>query len=279
MTNLIPIGRFAQITHLSVKALRIYAHEGLLQPMYVDPESGYRYYTLAQAALAARIRLLRLVDMPLEEIRAVLQASDAETVQAHLTNHQQRITDRMARDQQALLLLQRVHDHPDAFLSFEVQIKEVPDQPLLSLSVHAAYGTFGQAIRSAFGALVTFATETGAYAPGQPPLVIIHQYTPEEYKEGGTAFEVCLPTLRLGEGKQSIVSTLLPGGKVASVVHVGPYHELELIYPMLGAWIEAHGYVIAGPPRNLLLTNHAVVSDPAGYQTEAQWPITTGAGR
>ena len=61
MTNLIPIGRFAQITHLSVKALRIYAQEGLLQPIYVDPESGYRYYTLAQATLAARIRLLRLV--------------------------------------------------------------------------------------------------------------------------------------------------------------------------------------------------------------------------
>jgi hypothetical protein len=29
MTNLIPIGRFAQITHLSVKASRIYADEGL----------------------------------------------------------------------------------------------------------------------------------------------------------------------------------------------------------------------------------------------------------
>ena len=28
MTKLIPIGRFAQITHLSVKALRIYADEG-----------------------------------------------------------------------------------------------------------------------------------------------------------------------------------------------------------------------------------------------------------
>src|SRR5215467_10429376 len=116
MTNLIPIGRFAQITHLSVKALRIYANEGLLQPMYVDPESGYRYYTLAQAALAARIRLLRLVEMPLEEIRAVLQASDPETVQTHLTSHQQRITNRMTRDKQSLLLLQRILEGPDAFL-------------------------------------------------------------------------------------------------------------------------------------------------------------------
>jgi DNA-binding transcriptional MerR regulator len=59
MTNLMSIGRFAQITHLSVKALRIYAREGLLLPMYVDPESGDRYYSLTQAAVTARIRLLR----------------------------------------------------------------------------------------------------------------------------------------------------------------------------------------------------------------------------
>src|SRR5215831_17536870 len=154
MRDWIPIGRFAQLTHLSVKALRLYAKAGLLQPVYVDPESGYRYYTLAQAALAARIRLLRLIDMPLEEIYVVVQASDPEVMQAHLTTHQQRLTTRIARDQQSLLLLQRVCDQPDAFLSFEVQIKEVPDQPLLSVSAQAAHGTFGQAIRAVFGAVI-----------------------------------------------------------------------------------------------------------------------------
>jgi DNA-binding transcriptional MerR regulator len=276
MTDLIPIGRFAQITHLSVKALRICAKEGLLQPVYVDPDSGYRYYTLAQAAIAARIRLLRLIDMPLEEIRAVLQVTDLEAMQAYLSTHQQRIQDRIARDQQALLLLQRIRDQPDAFLSFEVRVKEVPDRPVLSVSTHAGYGTFGQTIRAAFGTLVSFATEMAVDAPSSPPVVIIHQYTPQEYQEKGTHFEVCLPVPRLMGGGEGIVSTLLPGGIVASVVHVGPYHELELIYPMLGAWIEAHGYRITGPPRNLILTNHARVSDPAGYQTEVQWPITPG---
>jgi len=244
----------------------------------VDPESGYRYYTLAQTNLAARIRLLRLVEMPLEEIRAVLQASDPETVQTHLTGHQQRITNRMTRDKQSLLLLQRILEGPDAFLSFEAQVKEVPDQPLLSLSVHAAYGTFGQAIRSSFGTLIAYANEMGVYTPDQPPLIILHQYTPKEPQDGGTDFEVCLPIPHLFEGTRGIVSTLLPGGTVASVVHVGPYHELELIYPMLGSWIEVHGYVITGPPRNLILTNHALETDSAGYQTEVQWPIAIGAG-
>ena len=276
MTDLIPIGRFAQITHLSVKALRIYAKAGLLLPVYVDPESGYRYYTLAQAALAARIRLLRLVEMPLEEIRTILQAPDVEAVQTHLTTHQHRLTDRMARDRQSLLLLQRVRDQPDAFLSFEVQIKEVKDQPLLSVSVQAASGTFGPAIRSAFGTLFAFVAETGVSTADHPPLIILHQYTPAVGQDDQTAFEVCLPISRLIESRQGIVSTLLPGGTVASVVHVGPYHELELIYPMLGAWIEVHGHRIAGPPRNLLVTNPTHSADPAGYHTEVQWPITPG---
>jgi DNA-binding transcriptional MerR regulator len=276
MTKLIPIGRFAQITHLSVKALRIYADEGLLQPKYVDPESGYRYYALAQAALAARIHLLRLADMPLEEIREVIQATDPEVVRMLLTSHYQRIADRIARDQQALLLLQRLLEKTDAFLSFSVTVKEVPDQPLISLRTHAAYGTFGQAIRSAFGALMTYALTEKVYSPEKSPLVIIHQYTPQEYMEAGTDFEVCLPVQRLLEGMHGIVSTILPGGTVASVVHVGPYHELEIIYPALGAWIEEHGYVITGPPRNVILTNYALVTDSAGYQTEVMWPITKG---
>src|SRR5215472_8801142 len=103
MTNLIPIGRFAQITQLSLKALRLYAETGLLLPTYVDPESGYRYYSLAQAALAARIRLLRSVDMSLEDIRAALQAPDEAAVGQLLARQQQRLSARITRDQEALL--------------------------------------------------------------------------------------------------------------------------------------------------------------------------------
>ncbi|HEX6554586.1 MAG TPA: MerR family transcriptional regulator, partial [Ktedonobacteraceae bacterium] len=207
MSNLIPIGRFAQITHLSAKALRIYAEEGLLQPMYVDPTSGYRYYSLAQATLAARIRLLRLVDMPLEEIHAVLQATNQELVQLLLTRHQ------------------RVLEKPDAFMSFTVKIKEVLDQPLISIWTHAAAGTFGQVIRSTLRVLLTYATDTGVYCSEQPPLVILHQSTQEQNMEAGTGLEIGLPVQRMVEGERGIVSAMLPGGPVASIIHLGPYHE------------------------------------------------------
>ena len=40
--ELLPIGRFARVSGLTVKALRHYDEIGLLQPAYVDEESGYR---------------------------------------------------------------------------------------------------------------------------------------------------------------------------------------------------------------------------------------------
>jgi effector-binding domain-containing protein len=70
-----------------------------------------------------------------------------------------------------------------------------------------------------------------------------------------------------------MTSSLLPGGPAASVVHIGAYRELEVIYPALGMWIEEHDYIPTGPPRNAILTNHAVVANPAEYQTEVLWPV------
>ena len=38
-----PIGRFARLTGLTVRAVRHYGELGLLEPAYIDPDTGYRY--------------------------------------------------------------------------------------------------------------------------------------------------------------------------------------------------------------------------------------------
>jgi DNA-binding transcriptional MerR regulator len=82
------IGDFAKMTHLSIKALRHYHDVGLLEPAEVDPVTGYRFYHPGQLATAQVIRRLRDLGMPLEEIRAVLRATDVparnEVIAAHL---------------------------------------------------------------------------------------------------------------------------------------------------------------------------------------------------
>jgi hypothetical protein len=45
---LLKIGDFSRIAHVSIKTLRHYAHEGLLEPFWIDRFSGYRYYALEQ---------------------------------------------------------------------------------------------------------------------------------------------------------------------------------------------------------------------------------------
>ena len=88
MPSSLAIGDFARATHLSVKTLRHYHRLGLLVPAEVDPDSSYRRYSTEQIPTAQVIRRFRDLDMPLEQIGAVLQAPDVDTrnelIAAHL---------------------------------------------------------------------------------------------------------------------------------------------------------------------------------------------------
>ena len=69
---------------------------------FVDPSSGYRYYELAQASRAEVILALRSIDMPLDEIRAVVEVDDAEQATTHLLAHRERLAERMATHERML---------------------------------------------------------------------------------------------------------------------------------------------------------------------------------
>lgn len=105
MGSLVSIGRFSQLTGLTIKALRLYDRLGLLQPAVVDFPSGFRYYGLDQMAQASQIRFLRSLEMPLEEIRVILSTPDPRIAERYLLTHQQRIEERISRDRHILTLL------------------------------------------------------------------------------------------------------------------------------------------------------------------------------
>ena len=70
------IGDFSRATHLSAKTLRHYHEVGLLEPVDVDADTGYRRYAIEQIATTQIIRRFRDLDMPLDDIHAVLDATD-----------------------------------------------------------------------------------------------------------------------------------------------------------------------------------------------------------
>lgn len=46
--SLLSIGEAAKLKNVSIKALRYYEKLGIFNPVYIDPQSGYRYYSPAQ---------------------------------------------------------------------------------------------------------------------------------------------------------------------------------------------------------------------------------------
>ena len=85
------IGRFAQISGLTVHTLRHYDDIGLLAPAEVDPVNGYRRYRRDQIRDARVIQGLRRVDLPIEEIRLVLADPRGESAREILRVHRRRL--------------------------------------------------------------------------------------------------------------------------------------------------------------------------------------------
>jgi DNA-binding transcriptional MerR regulator len=70
------IGEFSRITHLSIKALRRYHQAGLLEPVQVDPQTGYRYYSLPQVPTAQVIHRFRQLGMPERQVGQLVAVAD-----------------------------------------------------------------------------------------------------------------------------------------------------------------------------------------------------------
>ena len=76
--SLLKIGEMAKLNHVSTQTLRLYAKNRLLEPEYLDPETGYRYYTLEQCAKLDLIRALKSCRLSLEQIAQILSLSSEE---------------------------------------------------------------------------------------------------------------------------------------------------------------------------------------------------------
>jgi len=105
MVAYLSIGDFSRATHLTVKTLRHYHQIGLLEPADVDPQTGYRRYGTDQLPTAQVIRRFRDLDMPLEEIQAVLAASDLRTRNERIASHLSRLEGELGRTQRAVASL------------------------------------------------------------------------------------------------------------------------------------------------------------------------------
>ena len=73
---MLTIGEFSNICRVSTKTLRYYAEIGLILPDEINPENGYRYYSIKQLEKMLLINRLKDYCFSLEEIKSIFESEE-----------------------------------------------------------------------------------------------------------------------------------------------------------------------------------------------------------
>ncbi len=69
LNNFLSIGELAKLRNVNVQSLRYYEKLGILVPAYINPENGYRYYSLDQIMILDTIILCIDLGIPLKDLK------------------------------------------------------------------------------------------------------------------------------------------------------------------------------------------------------------------
>lgn len=123
------IGEMAQLFHLSVSSIRHYESRGLLTPEYVDPDTGYRYYSPRQFELFNTIRYFRALGMPLSDIEDFLHNREVGKMEEKLSRQKAIVAEKqreLARIERKIdAQMQRLRDAQSAELGC-IELVSVP---------------------------------------------------------------------------------------------------------------------------------------------------------
>lgn len=109
--NLLTIGDLAKLSGASVKSLRYYSEIGVLPPAFVEPATGYRYYSLAQVHMVDAIQFCIEFGIPLKQFPQYLSRDKKQIHYARLLSIGQTLAEKkIQRIQKQLRLLEQIQE-------------------------------------------------------------------------------------------------------------------------------------------------------------------------
>jgi DNA-binding transcriptional MerR regulator len=269
---MIKIGDFARLSQVSVVTLRYYDEMDLLKPVRVDTFTGYRFYSVDQLPRLNRILALKDLGFSLEQIRLMLADGLAsEQLRSMLTLQRAEVEKRLAEEQDRLSRIEarlRQIELEDRMPTYDVVVKTT--QPMLVASQRVTIPTNDQVpqyLGSAYQEVYSYIREQGAKDTG-PCFALWH--SPSDVYENEVA-EAVVPIDRTLEGTERVEVYQLPSTQVAALVHQGNFEEFTKGHAALLEWVDANGYQIVGPYREIYIRHEK--QDLAHSTTEIQFPV------
>ena len=268
MKGLFSIGELSAYQNISRQTLIYYDKIGLFRPAYVDPDTGYRYYSPRQIDYLDTILIMKKIGFSLKQIRAHMehytlesslqalraQASEIERQIAELKLIQNRVELRCRQMEVA----RDVRDREN-----EVVLEQVPGQTLLVQPVAPPYTLEACSIATkrcfalAFSERLPLFFESGAIVPRDKLLA-------GRFTEAAYAF------VPLEGPPPHAQSRALPAGRCACAYHVGDYPSIGRAYRRLMAFLEAQGLEAASDAYEFCINDYLTSRDESEYITRIQ---------
>lgn len=281
------IGEFSILTRLTVRALRFYHEKGIIVPVRIDGESGYRYYGLDQLERARLVKILRDVDFSVAEIAEVMtecreDVDITEFLERKAVLVKQEI-DRFRRIAKCIEEMKKAAGEAEnqvkTNINREITRKTLQGGTAVTLQYLGRYDEMGSRI----GMLYRIA---GRWAVGAVSTI----YHDLEFKEEGADVEVCLA---IKSGAEDTVGKVVARAKkgviegdilsvrtfdpqeVISLIHQGGYDTLTAAYEKLMDAIGERGLEIDGNWRDTYLKGPGMLfrGNPGRYLTEVTVPV------
>ena len=213
------------------------------------------------------IRRFRDLDMPLEDIQAVLDAPNLETRNQVIANHLARLEANLSRTQDAVASLRHLLEQPTAALSIHHRYVPATLAAAITQTVQTAEALIW--FQGALGELgATLAAQH--LDPGGPPGGVFADELFADERGEATIFVPCTQEVRpMGR----VAPRVIPPVELATIVHPGPYTGVDRAYGALGAYVTQHALGIDGPIREYYLVGPTDTNDESLWRTEVGWPI------
>jgi DNA-binding transcriptional MerR regulator len=249
------IGEFAQIAQVSGRLLRYYDELGLLSPVRIEPQTGYRWYSARQLPRLNRILALKELGLTLEQIGPLLDGEiGAEEMRAMLTERRDHAAEALRAEEARLRRIEsRIAQIDAGAPSDDVVMKSIPSQPYLALScvcedVDHATRVVTQVVREA----------AAKVSGGLRDRLIVVSRTAEasDQLDLDVGFSLTRETNRTVKlsGALELQTRELPAvDTMATLVRTGPAWRSHFAFGAIGEWIEANSYELAGPCREVFL--------------------------
>jgi DNA-binding transcriptional MerR regulator len=211
----------------------------------VDPMNGYRFYGLDQLVVAAAIRELRRVDMPLADIRSLLNATGPGEIHDVLDRQRERLARQLIDSERRLVLIEQLVAKESPMV--DITEVELPSVRVATRTVEGPSAMTGLLVTSAFHELFA-ALQREDVEPVGPPIQVVHYGDEDRFEH-----KACLPIATDATVSPEIDIRDLEGGPAAVGRHSGPLDEANLVVHSIMGWVDRTGRRPRMPFRVVLL--------------------------